>query len=196
MWDTRSNKLLQHYSAHSAGVNAISFHSSGNYLLSASDDATLKIWDLREGQLLFTLHGHESSATAAAFSTYGSCFASGAKDKIVMVWNSGLNVDQGGHTEHDQGAQEYFSRSVGSATSASASMAARPSTASTTDITLLSKSLGQWFSTKSSPRICNGQRILCVLYMFMDVDQAHQQTKQPCRSVGRQSQVSSFVGGS
>lgn len=141
MWDTRSNTLLQHYPAHSAGVNAISFHSSGNYLLSASDDATLKIWDLREGQLLFTLHGHESAATAAGFAADGSCFASGAKDKIVMVWNSGLNESPGGHGQHEQSVKErYFARSVGSATSASASMAARPSTASTTDITLLSKS--------------------------------------------------------
>lgn len=44
---------------HSAAVNALSFHPSGNYLVTASSDATLKILDLMEGRLLYTLHGHQ-----------------------------------------------------------------------------------------------------------------------------------------
>lgn len=44
---------------HSAAVNALSFHPSGNYLVTASSDSTLKIVDLMEGRLLYTLHGHQ-----------------------------------------------------------------------------------------------------------------------------------------
>lgn len=44
---------------HSAAVNALSFHPSGNYLVTASSDSTLKILDLMEGRLLYTLHGHQ-----------------------------------------------------------------------------------------------------------------------------------------
>lgn len=44
---------------HSAAVNALSFHPSGNYLITASSDSTLKILDLMEGRLLYTLHGHQ-----------------------------------------------------------------------------------------------------------------------------------------
>lgn len=47
------------FSAHSAAVNSLAFHASGNYLLSGSDDATLKIYDLLEGRLFYTLHGHQ-----------------------------------------------------------------------------------------------------------------------------------------
>lgn len=45
--------------AHSAPVNSLSFHASGNYLISGSDDSTLKILDLLEGRLFYTLHGHQ-----------------------------------------------------------------------------------------------------------------------------------------
>lgn len=51
-------------SVHSAAVNALSFHPSGNYLVTASSDSTLKILDLMEGRLLYTLHGHQVRASA------------------------------------------------------------------------------------------------------------------------------------
>ena len=49
IFDCRSQRLLQHYDAHSKGVNSVAFHSNGQYLVSTSDDATLKVWDLRKG---------------------------------------------------------------------------------------------------------------------------------------------------
>jgi centriolar protein POC1 len=42
-----------------ASVNSVAFHPNGNYLLTASSDATLKVFDLLEGRLLYTLHGHQ-----------------------------------------------------------------------------------------------------------------------------------------
>ena len=45
--------------AHTAAVNSLSFHASGNYLITASDDSTLKVLDLLEGRLFYTLHGHQ-----------------------------------------------------------------------------------------------------------------------------------------
>lgn len=47
---------------HSAAVNSLSFHPTGNYLITASSDSTLKILDLMEGRLLYTLHGHQVRA--------------------------------------------------------------------------------------------------------------------------------------
>ena len=43
IWDVRVNKQLQHYQAHSGAVNSISFHPSGNFLISASSDNSLKV---------------------------------------------------------------------------------------------------------------------------------------------------------
>lgn len=47
------------YLDHVASVNNVAFHPTGNFLLSASSDATLKIFDLLEGRLIYTLHGHQ-----------------------------------------------------------------------------------------------------------------------------------------
>lgn len=77
---------------HSAAVNALSFHPSGNYLVTASSDSTLKILDLMEGRLLYTLHGHQGPATTVAFSRTGEYFASGGSDEQVMVWKSNFDV--------------------------------------------------------------------------------------------------------
>ena len=47
----RSKKLVQHYqAAHAGTVNTVAFHPSGNFLISASNDNTLKVWDLREAR--------------------------------------------------------------------------------------------------------------------------------------------------
>ena len=43
VWDVRSNQLVQHYSAHSGPVTSVSFHPSGDFLLSSSLDTTLKV---------------------------------------------------------------------------------------------------------------------------------------------------------
>lgn len=42
LWDTRSNQLVQHYDAHAGAVNSLSFHPSGDFLISSSNDNTLK----------------------------------------------------------------------------------------------------------------------------------------------------------
>lgn len=45
VWDVRTNSLIQYYTSHSRPVNEVRFHPSGNFLVSASQDATLKVGD-------------------------------------------------------------------------------------------------------------------------------------------------------
>lgn len=95
VWDLRMRRLIQQYNGevnliftlmladHSAPVQRVSFHPSGIYLLSASDDSNMKIFDLLEGRPIYTLSGHKGSITAAAFSSTGDQFASGGADEQV-----------------------------------------------------------------------------------------------------------------
>ena len=71
-------------------MNEIDFHPNGRYLISSSNDSTLKIWDLRQGHILYTLYGHEGASSAASFSPSGDYFATGGADSVVMVWKSNL----------------------------------------------------------------------------------------------------------
>ncbi|CAF1576976.1 unnamed protein product, partial [Rotaria sordida] len=81
-----------HYANHVASVNNVAFHPNGNFLLTASSDATLKIFDLLEGRLIYTLHGHQGPAMSVAFSKQGDYFASGGQDQQVLVWKTNFDT--------------------------------------------------------------------------------------------------------
>ena len=71
IWDNRSPRILQHYTAHQDVVNEICFHPTGNFLFSCSNDSTIKIWDLREGLLFYTISGHQGPIHTVNISAKG-----------------------------------------------------------------------------------------------------------------------------
>ena len=77
---------MQHYDDHKFCVNKISFHPSGKYLFSVSDDATINIFDIRMGSICFTLYGHDGPITSVNISSWGEYFATGGEDKIINFW--------------------------------------------------------------------------------------------------------------
>ena len=72
-------------------MNSVSFHSNGNFLASASNDATVKIWDLRKGQIMYTIYGHEGPTNCAEFSPLGDFILTGGQDANIVIWKSNLN---------------------------------------------------------------------------------------------------------
>ena len=56
---------------HTGSVNALALSPDGRFLVSGSEDVTLKIWDTATGNVLRTLSGHEQSVLAAAISPDG-----------------------------------------------------------------------------------------------------------------------------
>jgi WD40 repeat protein len=48
---------------HDNWIRALTFHPSGKYLLSASDDKTIRIWDLETGRMSKTIDAHEHFVT-------------------------------------------------------------------------------------------------------------------------------------
>lgn len=73
------------FSVHDGVVNGLSFHPSGNFLITASSDSTVKIMDLVEGKLLYTLHGHQVVTHKSTTCTVGSIFISWAPSAVVYV---------------------------------------------------------------------------------------------------------------
>lgn len=43
IYDLRTGSLNQHYAAHSAAVNKVKFHPNGDFMLTASEDSTMKV---------------------------------------------------------------------------------------------------------------------------------------------------------
>ena len=72
---------------HTGSVNALALSPDGRFLVSGSEDVTLKIWDTATGNVLRTLSGHDQPVLAAAISPDGRWIASGGADATVRVWN-------------------------------------------------------------------------------------------------------------
>ncbi|CAN0168781.1 unnamed protein product, partial [Hapterophycus canaliculatus] len=72
VWDARSHQLLQHYPAHDGEVTSISFHESGNFLLSSSTDASGREWGSRS--TVSCAARDEASMPSRSITSFSSAF--------------------------------------------------------------------------------------------------------------------------
>ncbi len=79
--------LVRTLVGHSDSVNAVALSADGKYLISGSDDKTLKVWNWQTGEELRTLNGHSSSVKALALTPDGKYVISGSGDRTLKVWN-------------------------------------------------------------------------------------------------------------
>eukprot|EP01055_Gregarina_sp_Pseudo9_P005930 Gregarina_sp_Pseudo_9__5929@NODE_94_length_4328_cov_14_292376_g86_i0_p1_GENE_NODE_94_length_4328_cov_14_292376_g86_i0NODE_94_length_4328_cov_14_292376_g86_i0_p1_ORF_typecomplete_len884_score245_35Coatomer_WDAD/PF04053_14/0_75Coatomer_WDAD/PF04053_14/2_8e03Coatomer_WDAD/PF04053_14/1_1e127WD40/PF00400_32/50WD40/PF00400_32/0_74WD40/PF00400_32/2_6e06WD40/PF00400_32/3_4e07WD40/PF00400_32/2_4e08WD40/PF00400_32/3_8e08WD40/PF00400_32/5_7e02WD40/PF00400_32/7_2e03ANAPC4_WD40/PF12894_7/1_6e06ANAPC4_WD40/PF len=77
-------------SGHERGVNSIEYSISGDrpYLLSASDDFTVRVWDYQTRQCLQVLSGHSKNVCHATFHPFLPLIVSASEDGEIRVWNS------------------------------------------------------------------------------------------------------------
>ncbi|CAI8610622.1 unnamed protein product [Vicia faba] len=89
--DSDSNSLtlspMQQYEGHEQGVSDLAFSSDTRYLVSASDDKTIRLWDVRTGALIKTLHGHTNYVFCVNFNPQSNIIVSGSFDETVRVWD-------------------------------------------------------------------------------------------------------------
>jgi WD40 repeat protein len=75
-------------SGHGANISALAFSPDGHYLVSASEDSTLKLWDPESGTEIRTLRGHTNIVTALAVSADSAFIASASLDHTLRVWKA------------------------------------------------------------------------------------------------------------
>ncbi|KAF2405259.1 Coatomer, beta' subunit [Trichodelitschia bisporula] len=91
MWRLGSPSANFTLEAHEVkGVNAVDFypHSDKPYLLTTSDDRTVKIWDYTTKGLIATLEGHTSNVSFACYHPELPVVISGSEDGTVKLWHS------------------------------------------------------------------------------------------------------------
>ncbi|MFK8186476.1 MAG: hypothetical protein AB8B99_24120 [Phormidesmis sp.] len=67
-------------------------------IVSASEDATLKLWSLK-GDLLRTLTGHQAGVLDVRFSADGKYIASASLDHTIRIWKVDVAAEGGGNAE-------------------------------------------------------------------------------------------------
>jgi hypothetical protein len=85
---------------HTDFVSAVAVSPDGRFIVSGSQDRTVKVWDAQSGALLRSLKGH-TSVSAVAVSPDGRFIVSGSGDRTVKVWDAqsgALLRSLGGHT--------------------------------------------------------------------------------------------------
>lgn len=64
IWDVGVGVCLFTLNGHDNWVRGLSFHPGGKYLISASDDKTIRVWDLRNKRCMKTLYAHQHFCTS------------------------------------------------------------------------------------------------------------------------------------
>jgi WD40 repeat protein len=73
---------------HAKSVTSLAFSANGDTMISASEDATIRVWDVASGQCLHLLAGHEDLVTSVRFSRDGRRAVSTSWDQTVRLWDT------------------------------------------------------------------------------------------------------------
>ncbi|WP_228021176.1 WD40 repeat domain-containing protein [Microcystis sp. LEGE 08355] len=72
--------------SHDGVILQLAFAANERFIVSASNDKTLRIWGYYTGELKRTLIGHEEAVNTCAISPDSQIIASGSDDKTIKLW--------------------------------------------------------------------------------------------------------------
>ncbi|KAG0278679.1 hypothetical protein BGZ95_003407 [Linnemannia exigua] len=81
-------KSTSTFVGHTEPVRSVAFSPKGNRIVTASDDATLRVWKFLSRETLHVLKGHDGPVLDVAFSPCGREVASAGSDRSVKLWNA------------------------------------------------------------------------------------------------------------
>jgi len=72
---------------HRHWVYCVAFSPDGQYIVSGSEDKTVRLWNLQGNPVGQPFQGHDDAVLSVAFSPDGQYIVSGSEDKTVRLWN-------------------------------------------------------------------------------------------------------------
>jgi hypothetical protein len=100
LWDARTARLLRTLSGHTDYIMDVALTTTGDTLLTASEDRTVRVWDTRMGSLKAVLSGHVAGLNKVVILPGDKLAVSAAEDQIAKVWDlttCKLKFDLPGH---------------------------------------------------------------------------------------------------
>ncbi|KAK3575934.1 hypothetical protein CHS0354_006251 [Potamilus streckersoni] len=88
MMDDRTASDSKLLIGHNGPVYAASFNSDRNYLISSSEDGTIRLWSLQTWSNLVCYKGHIYPVWDVKFSAHGHYFASAGHDRTARLWST------------------------------------------------------------------------------------------------------------
>ncbi len=88
MWDAHTGDERLTLLGHGGEVEGCAISPTGDSIVSASGDQTLKLWDVQSGEERLTLRGHTGEVRGCAFSPTGDFIASASNDWTLKLWDA------------------------------------------------------------------------------------------------------------
>ena len=73
---------------HENQVNSVAISPDGKFIVSGSNDNSLRIWETESGNCLKILEGHSDIVSRVALSSNGKFIVSGSNDKSLRIWET------------------------------------------------------------------------------------------------------------
>ncbi|KEP45880.1 putative vegetative incompatibility protein HET-E-1, partial [Rhizoctonia solani 123E] len=88
--DTQSGDQLPNpIDSRESGIRCIGCSSDGKYIVSGSEDRTVRVWDAQNGNMVLgPLNAHRGEITSVAFSPDGSRIISACENGLVCTWDA------------------------------------------------------------------------------------------------------------
>ena len=81
----RHDRLVRTLLGHTQPIWAVA--TDGTYIVSGSEDHTVKLWNLASGACLRTLVGHSDTVRSVAVTATGATIVSGSNDRTAKLWD-------------------------------------------------------------------------------------------------------------
>jgi len=93
-WSMESFQCSKTIKAHEHNISAIKFMPSGDQIVSASWDKTIKVWEVATGYLLKTFDGHDGWIMNIDVNAEGTRMVSCTKSQEIIYWDLNLKSDR------------------------------------------------------------------------------------------------------
>ena len=88
MWNYKLRRCLFTLLGHLDYIRTVQFHQEHPWIVSASDDQTIRIWNWQSRNCISVLTGHNHYVMCANFHVKEDLVVSASLDQTVRVWTS------------------------------------------------------------------------------------------------------------